>query len=269
MEKTIVNKPLVNTFGWLGVNGTEIDAPTGGKELSVTVDAGEERTVVLSEAVPSVLSADVGKNGVLRLIQARLCGGAVTNDIRVRCGENARFEWYRLVLGGTASYDNCSVTLQGDGSSFLAEYGYRLGGTQRLDVNCEAIHLGKRTRSDIHTVGVLRDRAFKLFRGVIDLRRGCAGSEGNEIEDVLLMDETVRNQTVPVILCGEEDVAGNHGATIGRLDEDLVYYLASRGMSREEIYELMARARVDAVIARIPDENVRRALRGMNGEATA
>ena len=269
MEKTIVNKPLVNTFGWLGVNGTEIDAPARGKVLSVAVEENGERTVVLSEAVSTAFTADVGKNGVLRLIQARLCGGAVVNDVRVRCAENARFEWYRLVLGGAASYDNCSVTLRGDGSSFLTEYGYRLGGAQRLDVNCEVIHLGRKTRSEIRTSGVLRDRAFKLFRGTIDLRRGCAGSVGNELEDVLLMDETVRNQTVPIILCGEEDVVGNHGATIGRLDEELVFYLSSRGMSREEIYELMARARLDSVISKIPDEGVRRALQSMNGEATA
>ena len=76
------------------------------------------------------------------------------------------------------------------------------------------------------------------------------------------MDETVRNQTVPVILCGEEDVVGNHGATIGRLDEELVYYLSSRGLTREQVYDLMARARLDAVIEKLPDEKTRRALMG-------
>ena len=74
------------------------------------------------------------------------------------------------------------------------------------------------------------------------------------------MDRTVRNRSIPVILCSEEDVVGNHGATIGRLDEDMIFYLASRGMETEAIYEMMAKAKLDSVIRRIPDEEVRRGL---------
>ena len=78
------------------------------------------------------------------------------------------------------------MTLRGDGSSFLTEYGYRLGGEQKLDVNCEAIHLGKRAESRINASGVLEGRAFKLLRGTIDLRRGCSAmriaDEGDRID---------------------------------------------------------------------------------------
>ena len=267
MDKITVNRPLANTFGWLGVNGTVIDAPARTKEVSLSLREGEERTVVLEDAEAVRVSAEVGRNAVLRLVQVRRGGEGAINDVRAECGENARFEWYRVVLGGSEIYDNCSVTLREEGAAFLAEYGYRLGGAERLDVNCEVIHLGKKTRSDIRSAGVLRDHAFKLFRGTIDLRKGCSGSEGNETEDVLLMDETVRNQSIPVILCGEEDVIGNHGATIGRLDEELVYYLSSRGMTREQVYDLMARARLDAVIAKIPDEKTRQELLGTEESA--
>ena len=71
------------------------------------------------------------------------------------------------------------------------------------------------------------------------------------------MDEGVRNQTIPLILCTEEDVVGNHGATIGRLDESLMFYLESRGLDREEIYEMMAKARIDATVRMIPDEKTK------------
>ena len=291
MSGTVVNKPLVNTFGWLHVNGTAVEAPEErAGETAVVIGEGGEKTLVLEEA--SVLRAQLGKDAVLRLIQirdgageavgdiGRAHGGAAEiddsvaaetgdgaaaaqiSDIRVRCGENARFEWYRVVLGGGATYDNCSVELAGEGSSFVAEIGYRLAGGDRLDVNCEAIHTGKKTDSRIHASGVLSDRAFKLLRGTIDLRTGCSGAEGEETEEVLLMDDTVHNQSVPVILCAEEDVVGNHGASIGRLDENTVYYLESRGIPRDAVYEMMARARVDAVIRRIPDEVVRARLLG-------
>lgn len=261
MEK-IVNKPLAGTFGWLHVNGTRVDAPADVETAAYRLEEGDERTVVADLASASHITAEVGKNATLRLIQLRRAGegGTCLNDVRVRCAEGARFEWYRVVLGGAATYDNCSVELEGDGSSFAAEIGYRLGGDEALDVNCEAIHTGRKTESAIRASGVLSDRAHKLLRGTIDLRKGCKGAVGNELEDVLLMDETVRNQSVPVILCAEEDVVGNHGATIGRLDEKVVYYLESRGMARDAIYDMMAKAKLDAVLRKIPDETTRREL---------
>ena len=230
-----------------------------GSELTVIMDY---HSIIGGAGLGAVQTkAVVGKNAVLRLVQVQRLGGGYTllNNIGVQCGENARFELIRLVLGGQHTYDGCSVALDGDRAAFSCEIGYRVGGEGRLDMNYEAVHTGRRTESEIRAAGVLRDRASKIFRGTIDLQKGCSGSVGNETEDVLLMDETVRNRTVPVILCGEEDVVGNHGATIGRLDENLIFYLQSRGMTRDEIYELCARARIDAVIRKIPDaETIRR-----------
>ena len=88
-------------------------------------------------------------------------------------------------------------------------------------------------------------------------RLNAAGAVGNEKEDVLLLDDNVVNQTIPLILCAEEDVEGNHGATIGKLDEDLVFYLESRGMALAEIYKMMAKARIDAVLRFVPDEKTK------------
>ena len=264
MERITVNKPLAGTFRWLGVNGTEIDAPSQIEDRPIAVKEGGERTVVTDTAGSMRFTASVGKNGLLRLVQIRPAGGEDTgpcvNRVSVTCAENARFEWYRVVLGGTRTFDSCSVTLAERNGSFLSEVGYRLAGDEELDTNLEVIHLGERTTSAIHAAGVLRDRASKLFRGTIDLRRGCAGSVGNESEDVLMMDETVRSRTLPVILCGEEDVVGNHGATVGRPDEDLVYYMCSRGLPRELVYERMARAKLNSVISKIPDTDARRQL---------
>ncbi|MBQ9611653.1 MAG: SufD family Fe-S cluster assembly protein [Lachnospiraceae bacterium] len=278
--ETIVNKPLANTFGWLNVNGTKVNAPDKMQQQEYELEEGAERTIIADFAAGSRISAKLGRNATLRLVQIRRgkeedtaaaagnlsegglkgADGTAVNDVRVKCSEGARFEWYRIVLGGEATYDNCTVELEGDRSSFEAQIGYRLGGEQVLDVNCEAIHTGKKTDSVINASGVLSEKASKLMRGTIDLRKGCKGAVGNELEDVLLMDRTVRNRSIPVILCSEEDVVGNHGATIGRLDEDMIFYLASRGMETEAIYEMMAKAKLDSVIRRIPDEEVRRGL---------
>ena len=183
------------------------------------------------------------------------------NNVRVKCGDKAYFGWYRVVLGGSESYDNCSVTLAGKESTFSANVCCRLEGTEKYDLNCEAIHTGKRTQSAISASGVLADKASKLMRGTIDFRTGCSGSVGNETEDVLLLSEEVRNQSVPVILCSEEDVVGNHGASIGRPDEDMLFYMETRGVDEETACEMLARAKIDSVIRKIPDELVQEKIR--------
>ena len=74
---------------------------------------------------------------------------------------------------------------------------------------------------------VVCDLYDKILRGTIDFRRGAKRGVGHESEDVLLSSPHARNRTAPLILCGEEEVEGQHAASIGRLDEAKLYYLRS------------------------------------------
>lgn len=242
-------------------------ASDAGARVAFRLEDRAELTVIMdytggNGAAAIQTQVRLGKGAKLRLTQIQRTGSAevLINDLGAECGAGAQLSLVRLVLDGKSTYDGCSVALIGEQSGFTGDIGYRVTSGARLDMNYEAIHLGKKTTSEMTASGVLADGGFKLFRGTIDLRKGCAGAVGNELENVLMMDDTTHNQTLPVILCGEEDVVGNHGATIGRLDEELIYYLESRGMAREEIYDMMARARVDAVIRKIPDEKTVKAL---------
>lgn len=235
-------------------------------ELTVVMDYTSEKSAKGLAAVQTKIS--VGENAKLRLIQIQRTGSGYTflNDVGVKCADNASFEVIHLVLGGKNTFQGCNVDLGGYKSTFNADIGYMVKGDGHLDMNYNAYHTGKKTECEINASGVLRDEAFKIFRGTIDFQEGCSGSVGSEMEDVLMMDDGVSNQTIPLILCGEEDVSGNHGATIGRLDEKLMFYMQSRGMNTEEIYEMMARARIDAVIRKIPDEKTRLALTDGTGD---
>jgi Fe-S cluster assembly scaffold protein SufB len=201
----------------------------------------------------------VGKNSVLRLVQTIRVGSGFTfiNDIGGRCDDGGRIEIIHLFLGGGDVYQGCQIDLAGDKSSLKTDIAYQVLGNSHLDMNYFANHTGKKTECAINANGVLRDHAKKTFRGTIDFKRGASGSVGNEMEDVLMMDDDVQNQTIPLILCAEEDVVGNHGATIGRLDEGLMFYLETRGMNQEQIYEMMAKARMDSVIRLIPDNSMK------------
>ena len=202
----------------------------------------------------------VGKGALVKLVQIQHFGEGLTffNDIGVDCAEGGRFELIQVVIGGKETYMGVRDELAGGGSSFKSDLGYLLTGGDKLDLNFTASHTGKKTDSQISVNGVLRDSASKLFRGTIDFRKGASGATGDEKEDVLLLSEGVVNQTIPLILCAEEDVEGGHGATIGRVDEELLFYLESRGIPEEAVYEMLATARIDAVGRLIPDERARR-----------
>ena len=238
------------------VNVVSIDAAEN-SELIVVMDFRSEEDAVGFAAVQTKIRAAQGARVVLVQAQHLGAGFRFLNDVAARTEEDAAFEQIELVLGGAETYHGSRTDLVGARSSLKTDIGYLLRKQEKLDMNYIANHIGRKTACAIDVKGVLRDEAHKLFRGTIDLRKGAKGAVGNELEDVLLMDDHVINQTIPVILCDEEDVEGNHGATIGRIDENLLFYLASRGMSTAEIYEMMAGARIDAIIHRIPDAETR------------
>ena len=82
---------------------------------------------------------------------------------------------------------------------------------------------------------------------------------------MLLLDETVQNKTVPVILCAEEDVAGTHGATIGQIDAGHIFYLQSRGIPEDRIYEMIALSKLGSVIGKIGDAETESGIRRQLG----
>ena len=138
--------------------------------------------------------------------------GILINDIGGSCDEGASVEILHLYLGRGDLFSGCRIELEGEeaAASSLFRTGYLEQHTQRLDVNIVANHVGTETESTILADGTLKDQAYKVFRGTIDFERGASTSVGNEEENVLLLGDDIVNKTVPLILCAEEDVQGNH-----------------------------------------------------------
>lgn len=200
------------------------------------------------------------KNAKVQLQEVQLLGDRYTclSDIGASCGENATFELLKLELGAGKVYAGCLTELEGKKSAFDAKIGYYTSVNQKLDMNYTVRHRGKKTESMMEVSGVLQDDSSKLFRGTIDFVPGCAGAKGTEREDVLLLGDDIVNQTIPLILCAEEDVEGNHGASMGDLDDATLFYLCSRGLSREEAERMVARARIDVLNELVADEAVQK-----------
>jgi len=117
-----------------------------------------------------------------------------------------------------------------------------------------ADHMGRNTEAEIISSGVLNKNTEKVSRQTVNFISGCAGSKGAESEEVLLLDDDVISKSAPLILCTEEDVEGEHGASIGQPDIDVIFYLKSRGIAIEKIYEMLSVAKVEAALSRIGHE---------------
>ncbi len=171
--------------------------------------------------------------------------------------DGARVNVRHVVLGGGFTATGLAADLRGDRSRIDVDTSYLASGAQQRDFNYIIRHRGRKTVSNMDANGVLTGTSKKCLRGTIDLIHGAKGAEGNERETVLLASEGVDNKTVPNILCDEDDVAGNHGATIGHVRPDQLFYAACRGLSQEQAEALFLSAKLEDAALRSPNDAVR------------
>lgn len=176
------------------------------------------------------------------------------DDMGLFAHDRARIDVRQTVLGAGSTYTGLAGDLRGDSSNITVDTRYLGHASQEHDFNYVLRHHGPRTECNLNANGVLAGKSSKTLRGTIDLIRGAKGAQGSENETVLLVDEGVKNKTVPVILCNEDDVAGNHGATIGHIREEQMLYLSCRGLSQEQAERMFVGAIMEQAAIDAPDE---------------
>lgn len=129
--------------------------------------------------------------------------------------------------------------------------------TDKIDMNYYMGLNEKNSISNINVQGSLSDKSYKSFKGTIDFYEGSSKSIGKEIENCILLSEEAISRSLPVLLCHEEDVEGAHGVSTGKIDEDKLFYLMSRGISEKESKKLIINANYNTIIDNIPDEKVK------------
>ncbi len=204
----------------------------------------------------SLTEVQAGEGAQVTLIQLQMLDKKATSfsALAAEAGKDAKVDLVRAVLGGERVLCGGKCLLLGRASRFGANTCYYGDGNGVLDFSDTAIHTGKETGSEIHAAGVLDGACDKILRGTIDFRRGAVHGVGHESEDVLLLSPEVRNRTAPLILCGEEQVEGQHAASIGRLDDRMLYYMASRGVDQGEARRLLALAKFAPVLDVLPPD---------------
>ncbi len=182
------------------------------------------------------------------------------DDTDIVAGENASVKFTQIQAGGKHVDSGFAVKLQGDKASFVSNVAYICQNNQYLDLNHIVRQYGKKTMCNMHVDGTLKDESVKIYKGVIDLKKNCSGSTANEMENVMVLSSKVVNKSMPVILCSEDNVAAEHGATIGRIAKDVLFYMQSRGIDEKQAERILARAKIQAVIDMIPSEQIQKSV---------
>ena len=279
-------QPL-RTFSWLGVGKNNYG--TNDISLKKTVIHGRNDTVRtdIRENAEQVITAengvsftviqfadaendvffrteiDIGDNSDVRLVQIFAGKQKTVSELNVKIAENAGFHLIQLYISGNDNISSAYAELRGRCSHFSADIGYSADNSESIDIDLRAVHYGRKSESRISADGSLNGSSRKIFRGTIDFRNGSSGAKGSEQENVLLLNENAVNKTLPVILCSEENVEGNHGATIGRIDERHIFYMRSRGIPDEKIYKILSQARLIRLIKMIGDKQTEQRIKNI------
>lgn len=168
--------------------------------------------------------------------------------------QDAAVDVKQYALGGSTIGLGLTANLVGARARLDLNNRYHATHEETLDINHLVRMRGTSTRAQLTESGVLNEAAKKTLRATIDLVRGAKDAQGNEIETVMILGDDVVNKTMPVILCDEDDVAGNHGATIGTVSPEQLDYLAARGLSRQAAEQLFIRALFEDAIINAPEE---------------
>lgn len=234
----------------------------------VIVREGAEATVVIaafagdanaSDALPTsaALTRIVVEAGAkLHLIEMLGVneGQQHLESVGLEVHQDAAVDVKQYALGGSTIGLGLTANLVGARARLDLNNRYHATHEETLDINHLVRMRGTSTRAQLTESGVLNEAAKKTLRATIDLVRGAKDAQGNEIETVMILGDDVVNKTMPVILCDEDDVAGNHGATIGSVSPEQLDYLAARGLSRQAAEQLFIRALFEDAIINAPEE---------------
>ena len=172
--------------------------------------------------------------------------------------KNANVEFIQVDLGSKENYLSYIGELAEKEANVSINSIYFGKNNQKLDFNYVANQIGQATNYDLSIKGALADRAQKTCRATIDFKRGSSTSKGSEQEYVTLLSDDIRNVAVPILLCTEDDVEGLHAASAGKIDEDILFYIMSRGFSETEAKRLILESKFAETIDLIENEEIRK-----------
>ena len=175
--------------------------------------------------------------------------------------DKATLDLSYIELGSDKSYVSIRNYLDGEESKLEENGIYFKEDQDFLDIGAFNEHKAKVTSSNCLFNGALKGEAEKRWKGVVDLKRGCEKADGKIGDYAMMLSGDAINRSAPVLLNEEKDVSGEHAASVGRLNKEMLFYIMSRGFSKKKAESLMLEANFAPTIDKVEDEDLRERLK--------
>lgn len=204
----------------------------------------------------AVVEVIAHKNAFVRYVTIQNWSSNVYNLVtkRALAHENATVEWIDGNLGSKLTMKYPSVILKGAGSKANILSIAFAGKGQHQDAGTKIWHLAKNTKSHIISKSVSKDGGRTSYRGLVKVAKGCTGVTSTVQCDALLLDEKSRSDTYPTMKIDEETASIAHEATVGKLNEDQIFYLMSRGLNEAQAKALIVLGFINEFTKELPME---------------
>ena len=227
-----------------------------GARVSVVEQYGSGQGANLTNAVTEIVIGEGARLDYCK-VQTEGAGAYHVGTTNVILGRNSEFSSFTLDLGARIGRNDLSVTLDGDGAFCEMNGLYIASGSSHIDNHTSVDHEGSFTPSRQLYKGVLAGNARAVFNGKIIARRGTHQVDAHQTNNNLLLSDKAMVDTKPQLEIFADDLKCSHGATVGQLDEEAIFYLASRGIGPGEARRILTSGFAKAVVGKVTDLRVR------------
>ena len=171
--------------------------------------------------------------------------------------KDSLINWNVAAMDEADVYHDNTTNILGDGSESnlkIVTLGVK---EQKTYFNSEVVNQGLSSKGDILQHGVLLDRSHIVFNGVGFIVKGATGSNAYQSSRMLTLSSEAKADANPMLLIDENDVMAGHGASLGRIDEEQLYYLQSRGLTRKESSRLLVHGFLSPVISELTVDKIK------------
>lgn len=239
-------------------------------QVFVWLDEGASATYVHENASPEGSSTQnvhaglmdiyVGNGAKLNFVELQSYGSNEWNFTheKVNVDRDAEVDWIFGSLGSHLTKNFSDLNLVGQGSTGKMSGFFFTNGNQHLDHDTQQNHLAANTTSDLLFKGALLGESRSVWQGMIYVAENATKTDGYQANRNLTLSEKARADSIPGLEILTDDVRCTHGATVGKIDMDQVFYLESRGIPRKEAEKLIVEGFFDPIMQRIPFDGVKK-----------
>lgn len=237
--------------------------------LLVLVDEGASVTYVHESASPTEIGTDtlhaglveikVEQGASLKFVELQSWGKHVWNfsHERARIERDANLDWIFGAIGSRLTKNFTEIDLAGEGSTGRMSGFYFTDGNQHLDHDTQQNHFAPHTTSDLLFKGALKGKSRSVWQGMIYVAPGAQKTDGYQANRNLVLSKEARADSIPGLEILADDVRCTHGATVGKMEQEPLFYLKSRGIPEKDAELLVVEGFFDPIMQRIPFEGVR------------